>query len=519
MSAGFDVGALDRRYAFLDDCPEHVLADVVTLPIGTLQERVAGVRVWRDALLRGQLPKSDGWPPPHIAAPVRSALEQMGLVQFCRGQDDLVDALLPDVLASFRRQSSVVRDEVAARLRELEELERLRRAEARTDKNVAKQGRVGSGGSTADEPTGTSESIDQATMDRLQSEAERGVRAMARAADADMLDAWGERARVWAELSDVFGDLGELMGRGWDMCLGVLRHAGWMDLVQLRKLLEELPQLKEIVRSLGRIHASDAEESVAESLMQPVRRLEEERLEVRTPLVPAETRGVERSGEIARMLPVEAVNLGHPKLRMLWHARRAERALLTYRVEGLEIERRMVERDVLEAGEGRQPRPERGPILAVLDTSGSMHGLPEQVAKALVLEALRVAHQENRRCFLYAYSGPGQVLEHELDMTSDGIGRLLAFLGYSFGGGNDETGVMRRVVELLKENDWKKADVVFVSDGEWPAPRGLVSLVESAKEDGTRFHGVQIGNRGRTGLHALCEPVHVFQDWAAAGGW
>jgi uncharacterized protein with von Willebrand factor type A (vWA) domain len=309
------------------------------------------------------------------------------------------------------------------------------------------------------------------------------------------------------------------MGRGWDLSRGVLRHTGWLDLVRLRRLIEQLPQVRDIIRSLGRLHLSTQEESVAERLFVPVRRLEEERLEVRTPHIPAETRGIERSGEIARMLPSEALMLGHPKLRLLWHARRAERALLTYRVEGIEIERRLVERETLEEVEGRRPRPERGPILAVVDTSGSMHGLPETVAKALVLEALRTAHAEKRRCYVYSYSGPGQVTEQELSLSTEGIGRLLAFLGLSFGGGNDETGVMARVIARIKEKEWKKADVLFVSDGEWPAPAALVKLVGDARQEGTRFHGVQIGNRGRTGLHAVCDPVHEFRDWAALGGW
>jgi len=299
----------------------------------------------------------------------------------------------------------------------------------------------------------------------------------------------------------------------------VLRHTGWLDLLRLRKMLEQLPQLRDIVRALGRLNAAQGGESIAEKILVPARRVEEERREVRTPLIPAEMRGLERSGEIARMLPVEAMMLGHPKLRMLWHARRSERALLTYRVEGIEIERVQVERDGHEEIESKRPRPERGPIFAVVDTSGSMHGMPEQVAKALVLEALRTAHTEKRRCFLYAYSGPGQVLEHELDLSSDGMGRLLQFLGFSFGGGNDEAGMMAKVLARLKEENWKKADVVFVSDGEWPASAGLVAAVKSAREGGTRFHGVQIGNRGRTGLHAICDPVHIFQDWANAGGW
>lgn len=542
MSTPFDAADIERRYAFLDDCPEHLLPLVVTLPIGRLPERVAGVRAWRDALLLGRLPPTDVWPPAEVAGPARQALDSMGLVRFCKGQEDLVDALLNDILASFGRQADVVRSDVAAKLRELEELERKRREEReaaaqRAHREAqARRSRGGGGQSAPNGPAsgdraegGSDESghaggakpagLDAQTRERLQAEAEREVAAMARDADADIVATWSERARAWADIADVFGDLGLIMGRGFDMALGVLRHTGWMEILKLRKLVEQLPQLREIVQSLGRLHASDNDTSVAESILVPVRRLEEERLEIRTPLVPAETRGVERSGEIARMLPVEAVNLGHPKLRMLWHARRAERALLSYRVEGIEIERTLVERDAFEEAEGRRPRPERGPIIAVLDTSGSMHGTPELVAKALVLECLRTAHEEKRRCFLYAYSGPGQVVEHELDLSPEGVGRLLAFLGFTFGGGNDETGVMMRVVERLKANGWTKADVVFVSDGEWPAPVALVSVVKEAREGGVRFHGVQIGNRGQTGLHQVCDPVHVFQDWARAGGW
>ena len=112
--------------------------------------------------------------------------------------------------------------------------------------------------------------------------------------------------------------------------MGVLHHTGWRDLLRLRELVERLPRMRELVQALGRLHESDAKESVAERVFLPMRRLEEERREVRTPLVPTDTRGVERSGSIARMLPVEAVMLGHSKLRMLWHARRSEQALLTF---------------------------------------------------------------------------------------------------------------------------------------------------------------------------------------------
>ncbi len=494
--------SLDEHYAFLDDCPAHVFAEVVTMPIGTLQERVAGVSSWNDALLRGELPTDDVWPPPEIAGPIRKALTELDIARFCRDQADLRDAVLKDVVAGFSRQAGNFADEIVRRLRELEGLERRRLDDlAGAEKRTARK--VG---------------LDDATASRLRAEAERLARACHPKSDAGIIAQWQKRARAWAEISDVFGDLGALLGRGWDMAPGVLREAGWMDIVRLRELVKRLPQLAEIVRQLGRLQMSVDGESVTEKVMVPMLRVQEERRLVRTPLAPTEARGVERSGEIGRMLPAEAVFLGHPKLRLLWHARRAEQALLTYQYKGLVTERTLVEREGIEEIEQPRPRPVRGPILVIVDTSGSMHGAPELVAKALVLEAMRTAHAERRRCFLYAYSGHGQIEEHELSVSGDGLGRLLSFLGMTFGGGNDEVGVLRRALARLNADDWRKADVLFASDGEWPAPGSVVAEVKAAGKNGTRFHGVQIGNRGTTGLHAICDPVHKFADWLKLGG-
>jgi len=471
----------------------------------------AGYR-WRsddDLPPRGtpRCPPRGGWPDDTLVAPARSALEALGVARFCKDQPELVDALLRDVLLSLTRRADTLCGEVAARLQELEALERRRLHDAEAARSQAERRPA--------HPV----TLDAATLDALRAKSRAEVAARPREPDATLTNAWGPQVRAWSDVAAVFGDLGQLMGRGWDLTAGVLRHTGWRDLTALRALMERLPQLREVVRALGRLRASDAGAPVSEVVFGPVRRLEEELRAVRTPHLPHDVRGIERSGEVARMLPAEAAMLGHPKLRLLWHARRIERALVTYRVEGVAHERVTVERDAAQSKTVTRPRPERGPILAVVDTSGSMHGLPEQVAKAIVLEALRTAHTERRRCVLYLFSGPGQVIEHELSVSAEGVGRLLAFPGLSFGGGSDETAVLARVTSRLKENHWERADVVFVSDGEWPPPgEALLAEVTRTKNQGTRYHGVQIGNRGRTGLHAICDPVHEFWDWAAVAG-
>ena len=502
----FDAAALQTEFAFLEECPDALFEDIVALPLGGLEERVTGIVAWRDALLEGRLPRADDWPPEAVSG-VREALDKLGIARFCEEQPDLVDELLADVLNAIRDRAEVI-DELRARLRELEELARSTGLERKVSDLAERwQARY-----VADEDD---PSVDEETLARLRRDLERDASQRLARADEALVEAWEEQVRAWTEVADVFGDLGLLLGRGWDLARGVLRHVGWRKVLALRKLLEGLPQLREIVRSLGRLQTSDApdtDDSVADRLFGPVRYMEEELRETRTPLVPEETKGVELSDAIPRMLPSEAAMLGHPTLRYLWHARRAERGLLTYRVEGVEVERSWVEREGV--AERSAPRRDRGPIVAVVDTSGSMAGTPETVAKALVLEALRTAHTERRRCYVYAFSGPGQTAEHELDLSAGGIGRLLDFLGMSFHGGTDPREVMKFVVKRLSEPAWRKADVLVASDGEWPPPRGgAVPKIQSARDAGTRFHGVQIGNRDTTGLAAICDPVHEFDAW------
>ena len=137
--------------------------------------------------------------------------------------------------------------------------------------------------------------------------------------------------------------------------------------------------------------------------------------ETRLPDAPGELMGIRHSDRIERMLGSEAMQIRHPVLHKLWRARLAESRLLTYQSEAVLIEQvpdpegRARQRSVL------QPeRLERGPIILAVDTSGSMQGAPENIAKAVVLEALRTAHREKRGCLLIAFGGPDEVIEREL---------------------------------------------------------------------------------------------------------
>ncbi|MEG0812298.1 MAG: VWA domain-containing protein, partial [Eubacterium sp.] len=324
-------------------------------------------------------------------------------------------------------------------------------------------------------------------------------------------NAWHERLDTWKQLNSVFGDLSQMLGRDVDITKGILKHQNWRHIERLQELLKCIDEFKKIVDALGRLQESINNDEELESFFESISRVVEEIQEKVVDYVPEEMSGIERSSSISRMLPQEALFLGHSKLKMLWHAKRYEQALLSYKVQGIEIEKTWG--DITEQQEIKRPRPrfDRGPMLIVIDTSGSMSGTPEIIAKALTLQAAKNAHAEKRACYLYAFGGQGQRIEHDLKFTQDGIQKLLEFLGYSFGGGNDiET--VEYAVKRLEEEQWKKADVMIVSDGEWTASSHIEQIVKSSAEKGTRFHGVQVGGNGQ-GLKQLCKNTYSFKNW------
>ncbi|MBE0549042.1 MAG: VWA domain-containing protein, partial [Rubrivivax sp.] len=163
------------------------------------------------------------------------------------------------------------------------------------------------------------------------------------------------------------------------------------------------------------------------------------------------------------------------------------------------------------------PRPEtleRGPLIVCLDTSGSMRGAPENIAKALALQAVRTAHHERRGCLLIAFGGPDEVIERELGCTREGLQSLLALMGQAFDGGTDIQGPIERAIDRVHEARWASADLLVVSDGEFGCtPATLRRLDEARERFGLRVQGVLVGDRETMGLMDVADDIHWVRDW------
>jgi uncharacterized protein with von Willebrand factor type A (vWA) domain len=458
--------AAEERLAALDLLARPLWLGGLTHSQGTLEPRLQALHVVREGLLAGQRAHAAHWqwPPGPIAQPLAETLNTLDLQRFCQDQAQLCDTVLLSILFHL-------------------------------DFIVDYQDRGAS-----------------------------AAQATAMALDALAQD-WRERSGQMDELIQVFGLLPEDAKHSrWDQLRGLLRSSGWQEVLRIHRLLESLPALAKIIQELGRSRATDMPDARTQATVAVLDTAVAHKAQARTvrvPDMPGETRGIHRSDRIARMLPSEAMLLGHPRLRLLWHARRAERTLLSYEDDDHLSEMRQQQSVVQQPRPGPQPamRAIAGPLLLCVDTSGSMQGGAEAVAKAVVLEAMRSAHASQRACHVFAFGGDGEVVELELGLHSDGIERLSDFLGQAFRGGTDICGPLERVIAKMEDLRWQHADLLIASDGEFGATPAVAARLDAIKQTlGLRVQGVLIGDRETLGLLEVCDQIYPVRNWRRFGG-
>ena len=150
------------------------------------------------------------------------------------------------------------------------------------------------------------------------------------------------------------------------------------------------------------------------------------------------------------------------------------------------------------------PRGRRGPLVVCVDTSYSMAGGREAVAKAVALAACRVAAAQKRSGLVLAFGAADELAEVRcpgVGATAADVDRLLDFLERGFGGGTDVVGPLRRAVAAIERcegsSELADADILLVSDGELLDPpadeKTLRALDRLRAARGLRVHGLLVG--------------------------
>ena len=425
----------------------------------TSEQRLIDLQRWLDALAVGELPPADAdFGDPAALAPLRSAIGELGLAALCRGADAMAEQLLRTLLWHLDRLIDL-----------------------------------------------------QPRLSRTQAIAQ---------VSEEFSAAWTLLKSDWDQVLALLQGLGDLGALRWDELRGQLSRREWQEAQRISETLKTLPELAALIRQLGRAERAAQPQALPPRPADGAPALGVKAVETLLPDAPGELLGIRHGDRIERMLGSEAAMLRHPLLKKLWRARRAEGRLLSYDSQALLVD--------LRPDPGTPPRSalsppqpealERGPIILCLDTSGSMRGGPETLAKAVALQALRTAHAEQRGCLLIAFGGPGEIVERELAKGRDGLAALLDLMGQGFDGGTDVQSPIERAIERVHEQRWASADLLIVSDGEFGCTPAMLARLDDAQNRlGLRVQAVLVGDRETLGLMEVADDIFWVRDWRRHG--
>lgn len=202
-----------------------------------------------------------------------------------------------------------------------------------------------------------------------------------------------------------------------------------------------------------------------------------------------EVSGITLGRDISSLVPSEYSIMFDEDMEILFNLKYVENRLMMF--ESQSYLSQMNSKDTEEEIEKNENKEdEKGPVILCIDTSGSMSGMPEYLAKAMSLYIVTRASKENRDCFLINFSTNIQTLDFK---KGKNFSALMNFLQMSFYGGTDAMPAFAKAIEMLQAEEYKKADVLMISDFIYPyINANLSSKMEQEKKNGTKFYALSI---------------------------
>lgn len=281
-------------------------------------------------------------------------------------------------------------------------------------------------------------------------------------------------------------------GRLWDLSEGIFETSGFEILEQFAKLLEQDQSLQELAEILGK-------QNRAQSIFEKELR---EKVVKKTEWHPqnayrGEIKGIYFSNDISSVLPSELALMKNPATKKLFQLRFAQKQLLSFEYQRNVARTREESTQEEVSIEKKEPK---GPIIICVDTSGSMQGTPENIAKTITFALAKIALEEERKCYLISFSTGIETLDMSDFKKGDSLQKLVRFLQMSFNGGTDARSALQHALQMLQSNDYKTADVLMISDFVMAnLPSDLITAIEVEKEKNTDFYSLVIGTSGNQG--------------------
>jgi uncharacterized protein with von Willebrand factor type A (vWA) domain len=275
-------------------------------------------------------------------------------------------------------------------------------------------------------------------------------------------------------------------GRFWGMSSGRWHKAGFEILEKYAQILEKEKSLQELADLLGKMREAktQTDEEIYENIISRKAWITDFQKK-------DEIGGVYQHNYLPTVLPSEMAYLGEETTEMLFWKKYVEKELLSYRFQGKKL---ITSNQVQHIRQQKVRKKEKGPFIVCIDTSGSMEGTPEQIAKALCFAILKMATKENRKAYLINFS-VGIKTINLLDLANS-MDLLIDFLLMSFHGGTDAAPALIEAINMLQTKDYKEADVLMISDFVmFELREDIVKKIRQEQSKDTRFHSLTISKQ------------------------
>ena len=299
---------------------------------------------------------------------------------------------------------------------------------------------------------------------------------------ASLLEKIKDELKTLQELFNSLKSLGLEPGVWLDLSEGSLTPQGIEAFKRWAEYLKNDRGIQEICEMLGKIHRQEQIERI-----EKIQTTQELDTWVPDTSSKEEIVGIRLGKDIEHTLPSELALLSDDETSILFDLKYVESRLMCFDMHGLQ--QRTIEENT-EVEMSTTEKDQKGPMILCVDTSGSMMGQPETVAKAVALYLASKAKEENRECYLINFSTGISTLDFS---GSDGLPSLIKFLSSSFHGGTDVAPALRHALDIMNQDKYEKADLLVISDFIMSElPNDIFRLSKEQRERGNSFHSLVI---------------------------
>lgn len=290
--------------------------------------------------------------------------------------------------------------------------------------------------------------------------------------------------KLMQQLHQSLASLGVEPGVFLDLSKGNLSAKDIERFQRWAKYLADDQGIQDLCNLLGKLRQLELSESVELAQVRCTKEIELPDINSREEII-----GIRLGRDIENILPSELALLTDPETALLFDIKYVESRLMCFDMQGIQRVQQHSQREELRSV---QEAVKQGPMVICIDTSGSMKGMPETVAKAVALFIAGKARQEKRACYLINFS----TRIEKLDFGNEfGMEALIKFLGMSFHGGTDAIPALDHALGVMQSETYERADLLMISDFIMASlPEQICKKIENQRANDNRFYSLVIGD-------------------------